>query len=216
MSPLAHLKFDIVKCRAELKEFGKLLNKHKELAEQKQILPFFKKRKHLGALIGSFHTGATNFDRFETEHALFGDFRCDLISGDSQSKSYCIVEFEDAKKNSIFTGTTRRTSFWAKRMEVGFGQIIDWFYMLDDMKNTSKFRDDFGDSDADFLPLLIIGRSRFIKDSDKKRLRWRNMHVSVGSTKVQCMTYDELYKALCTRLSTLSDDENNTFKPLTE
>jgi len=215
MKELLNLDFDVNKCKKELKEFGALLHKHKTLSERKTILPFFKRRKHLGAFIGFHHSGNTKLDRFATEFGFFGNYRCDLISGDSNTKSYCVVEFEDAKPNSIFSKRGRDSSYWANRIEDGFSQIVDWFWTLSDFKKTDNFRDTFGDTEADFIALIVIGRNRFLKrTSDKTRFRWRSKNISVNNIKVTCMTYDELYKAMCERIKALNTDEDNDFEPI--
>jgi hypothetical protein len=38
----------------------------------------------------------------ELEFDIFGDFTCDLANGDSTSKTFFLVEFEDAGPDSLF------------------------------------------------------------------------------------------------------------------
>jgi len=44
------------------------------------------------------------------------------------------------------------------------------------------------------LHLLVIGRSRFITDTEFKRLEWRRKKILVNSNHIRCVTYDQLLK----------------------
>jgi hypothetical protein len=217
MSALLPFTFDKEMCKIELKAFGNLLKMNSELSEQKQILPFFKKSKNLAAFIGFMHSNINKFDRLSSEFSFYGQFTCDLITGDSNSKSFCIVEFEDSREKSVFTKQTRQHPYWSRRYEVGFGQLLDWIWTISDFRNTPSFTDTFGDVNADFIALLIIGRSKFIKEkTDKRRFSWRSRNVSINGVKVTCMTYDELYQAICKRITALDSDEANDFEEIEE
>jgi hypothetical protein len=217
MTKLMPFAFDIKQCKKELKEFGDILRKNVTLSEQKIVLPFFKKSKHLGAFIGFMHSNIGRFDRFASEFSFYGQFSCDLISGDSITKSYCIVEFEDAESKSIFARSARSHPYWSRRYETGFGQLVDWIWTISDFRHTPPFNDTFGSVNADFIALLIIGRNRFIKDAnDKRRFEWRSRNVSVNGIKVTCMTYDELYRAICHKIIALNTDEGIDFERVDE
>jgi hypothetical protein len=82
-----------------------------------------------------------------------------------------------------------------------YGQIIDWFWKLDDFRQTSDFSDQFGDSSAEFSGLLVLGRDAFLSDQEKKRLDWRRKNVVVNSQYIYCCTYDELYRDVFDLLS---------------
>ena len=75
-----------------------------------------------------------------------GSFRTDLVVGDSETHSYCFIEFEDATSSSIFVKRKRVMSQWASGFEHGFSQLVDWFWKIDDLKSTSSCRSTFGDN----------------------------------------------------------------------
>ena len=82
MRGLDFCDIDIKQCLIELEEFENLLRDNKELNERKDILPFFKERQHLSACIGWY--APDNFcNQIKHEFTLFGDFRADLVVGDS-------------------------------------------------------------------------------------------------------------------------------------
>lgn len=195
-------KFNIAQCLVELEEFEHLLRKKEELSESIDILPFFKSRLHLSAFIASYAPSMITFDRIKHEFSLFGDFRADLVVGDSTHHTYCFIEFEDAAKNSIFT--TKRgksTSEWSPRFEHGFSQIVDWFWKIDDCKNTDSARNIFGDSNIEIYGIIVIGRDQFLSPLDKARLKWRLNKVVVDSRKVICITFDQLARDIRDRLN---------------
>ncbi len=109
MKNLNSFKLNLTKCYSELKQFNKLLQQP-ELQESKDILPFFKKNLHLFAFLGSYVPNINRFDLIKHEFTFFGDFRADLVVGDSVTHNYCFIEFEDATPNSIFVKKNRSTS----------------------------------------------------------------------------------------------------------
>src|SRR5687767_12908406 len=100
MKVFHHFAFDLARCAAEVKEFETLLANNDSLKEQKDIVPFFKKRPQLSAFCGAV-TMSINPDRIAWELDLFGDYSCDLAFG-QWGREFCLVEFEDAKHDSIF------------------------------------------------------------------------------------------------------------------
>lgn len=195
-------KFDrfalsLPECRKELAGFKALLDDKASLGERDDILPFFGANRHLAALIGSYNPKINAFDRLAVEFDLFGDFSCDLAIGDSTSHNYCFVEFEDASPKSVFTKKKgKETPEWSARFDHGFGQILDWFCVLDDQRRTPQFRDRFEADVIQYVGLLVIGRRQYLDDSQFRRLRWRSEQVQVGARQVNCITYDELYQTL--------------------
>jgi hypothetical protein len=201
MKGLDSFNLDIKKCLFELEEFEKLLLNNKELKESKDILPFFKQRLHLSAFIGFYVPQIIRFNQIKHEFTFFGDFRADLAVGDSVNNTYCFIEFEDATEDSIFVEKGRSTSDWSPRFEHGFSQIIDWFWKIDDFKNTSLARSIFESENIEFYGILVIGRDNFLSDIDKTRLKWRLNKVLVDSRKVICITFDQLARDMRDRLS---------------
>lgn len=144
------------------------------------------------------------------EYDLFGDFTCDLVIGDSVRKTFCFVEFEDAKKDSIFQKTSgRATPKWSNRFEQGFSQIVDWMYKLADLEKSDAFETRFGTRSIDFMGALIIGRDKYLSASENRRLKWREKFVLINSQRVHCLTFDELLQVLENKLTRLLHSSYN-------
>lgn len=164
-------------------------------------MPFFNARNHLSAFIGSYFSYLSNPDRLAYEYDLFGDFKCDLAIGDSNSGQYCFVEFEDASSTSLFIQKGAKSTLeWSDRFEHGFSQILDWFWKLSDMDGTTEFASRFGLQYVGHEGMLIIGRSNGLELKERKRLKWRRDRVIADSKHVHCVTYDELYQHLDSKL----------------
>jgi Domain of unknown function (DUF4263) len=192
---LEDFKFDFEQCKQEVKEFGELLQSKEELSERSDILPFFKKHLHVSAFVANNVPTMTNYDRIKHEYQLFGDFQADLVVGDSKRHSYCFIEFEDGKQDSIFKSKKKRKSpEWSSKFEHGYSQIIDWFWKLDDMKKTDAARRDFGNSTFSAHGMLVIGRSSNLSRPNKERLQWRSNKVIIDSHSIVCLTFDMLYE----------------------
>ena len=200
MKKFQTIEFDKPTYERELNEFYQLLSNNQILQENKQILPFFKERSILSSRIASIFYEFVNIDKIAYEYELFGDYKCDLVIGDSQNRSYCFVEFEDAQSNSIFTTKqTKYKSEFSYRFEHGFSQIIDWFYRLNQV-SAAQMEERFGASKIDFHGVLVVGRNHFLNDSDNfDRLTWRSNNVIVNSKRIRVITYDTLLELLTDR-----------------
>jgi Domain of unknown function (DUF4263) len=194
---MEEIVFDPARCRTELAAFKKLLGANNELAERKDIQHFFKKRKQLSALIGTYTGGVGPADLIAFEFPFLGDFSADIVLGDKKAGTFCAVEFEDGKLNSIFRKAANKSmTEWSPRFEHGFSQLVDWFFTLDDFKKTDRFARDFGDGHVRFVALLVLGRNAGLSEHDRRRLRWRTEKVRVDSHTVECLTLDDLYNQL--------------------
>jgi hypothetical protein len=206
MTPLEHLAFSKKVAQQEVAQFKQLLDAHSHsaLREREHILPFFRSHRQLAALIGVRNPDIVKPDRITFEFDIFGDYKADLVVGDSQNHQYCFVEFEDAAATSIFKKAARATPDWSQRFEHGFSQIIDWILWLDNQRGTAAYTSRFGVSPIQFVALLVIGRDRFLEEAPlRERLTWRSEQVVVASRKVNCVTYDRLYRELSARLKVL-------------
>jgi hypothetical protein len=202
MKTFSPIKFDPEAARIEVAEFRDLLDSKASLKEREEILPFFRGRPQLSALIGGIGPDVFLPDRLAWELQLFGEYACDLAVGDSASGEFCLVEFEDAAPGSIFTAVKgKSTPEWSRRFERGFGQIIDWFRIIDDLDRTDLLRSKFGVASPYCAGLLVIGRSHDLYPTLRERLAWRSRHVVVRSKRVVCMTFDELYQNLAIKLN---------------
>jgi hypothetical protein len=188
-------------CQKELRRFGRLLGSATSLGEQEVILPFFRKNVHLSALLGCFHPTATRYGCVAYEYPLFGEFTCDLVVGDRVGRTFAFVEFEDASADSVFVKRKgKHRPEWSPRFEHGYSQIVDWFYMLDDMEHTSEFEVRFGRRSIDYFGLLVVGRNDALSEREAKRLHWRQEKTLVNSNKIHCVTFDRLHEFLGSRL----------------
>ena len=106
-----------------------------------------------------------------------------------------MVEFEDGGPDSIFKNQSKRSNpEWNSRFEHGFSQLTDWFFNLDDYKETHSFTKIFGYGHISFTGLLLIGRSAGLDDMKRTRLRWRSDKVLVDSNTIICVTFDDVYE----------------------
>lgn len=201
MKKFLTVEFDLIACRKQLSEFKELLRR-KSLSELDDILPFFREHQQLSLFISSYNPNIIRRDRIAFEYDIFGDFRSDLVLGDSVSHSYCFVEFEDAAANSIFVSKSGRSvPDWSPRLDRGFNQILDWFWKLNDFERTEEFENRFNSRSIDYNGLLVIGRDEYLEPREKKRLNWRRKKLIVNSIiHVQCITFDNLYEDLSARL----------------
>ena len=197
MKEFQPVAFELKQCRLELDGFRRLLAGKVELSEQNDLQPSLKSCRSLVALLGTQIPGISLADRFAFEFDVFGNYTADLVIGNSETGTFCAIEFEDAREGSVLhKAASRAQKEWGRRFEHGFGQLIDWFHAFDDHKNSAEFAKHFGFGHVTFYGALLIGRSAHLTDYDRARLRWRSDRVAVNTHKVYCWTYDELFEAL--------------------
>lgn len=188
-------------CRTELNEFKTMLSTGTKLEERRDILPFFRQRQHLSTYIGAYVTDILYFDRIAYEYELYGDFSVDLVVGDSKRKRYLFVEFETGTNTGMFRKKGKKDTLeWSPAFEHGFSQIVDWFWILDDMRNTGHFRNKFGSNQVRIWAMLVAGRDSILQEREKLRLRWREEKVLINSNSIFCLTYDALCQDLDERM----------------
>lgn len=198
------VKFSPEQCKKELAAFGDLLASKADLHETHDVRPFFHGNPQLAALVGSYNPHILRFDRLATEFKLAGAHACDLVIGDSGTHNYCFVEFEDASPKSIFVKKKgRSTPEWSTRFNHGYSQIIDWYFLLEDLRRTDLWESMFGTHSIQYNALLVIGRRASLTSSDVARVMWRANQVMICSRQVHCVTFDDLYDHLCTKLQVL-------------
>jgi hypothetical protein len=187
----------------ELNELKALLNSQTSLKERAEIAPFFKGRKHLSAALGLTNSGVLLPDRIATELDLFGDFACDVASGDSETNAYTLIEFEDAQQYSVLTKleTGKTMKRWAPRFEHGFSQLVDWAWRLTtEGTSSAAYGRIFGQNSATIHLLLIGGRDADLTEDDLDRLSWRANNMSLGSFRMSCLTFDGVLNTIRRRL----------------
>lgn len=201
MKTFTHFDFNVSQCVIEVIAFKRLLEEHDELYERADILPFFQKNMHLSAFTASYVPSISNYDLLAYEYDLFGDFTADLVVGDSKSNNFLFVEFEDAKKYSVFKKQSgRSTPDWANRVEHGISQVIDWFWKLSDFRQTQDFENRFGTRKIRAHGLVVVGRNADMSSREIERLRWRQESVLCDSKHIEITTFDDLLTDLEFRL----------------
>jgi Domain of unknown function (DUF4263) len=213
MKSFLKFDFDIKQCGLELAELKILLDSKSDLSERLDILPFFDKRRHLSAFIASYSPYMGRFDRLAFEYQLYGDFSCDLVVGDSRKGYYCFIEFENANDRSVFEKKqSRNAPEWGARFDHGFSQLVDWFWKLEDMKQTQDSRNRFEAEELQYFGLLVIGRNKNFERREIIRKQWRVDRVVIDSKKILCVTFDELYSDLYEKFLTYEAIANNLRK----
>ncbi len=197
--------FDPARCRQELDQLRTLLTSKPELSERDDIQPLFKSCPQMAAFIGTAIPGIGPATRLAYEFDVFGDYAADLVIGNWETKTFCAIELEDARPNSVLHKTdSRAMKEWGRRLDHGFGQLIDWFFAFDDHRNSAGFTKHFGYGHVEFFGMLLIGRAADLTDADRVRLRWRSDRVAINTHKIYCRTYDDLSDALNTQWQMLS------------
>jgi len=188
----------------QLEKFEQLLKSRTALSERDVVLPFFKENRQFAACIGLYVAEIAWPDLIAHEFDVFGDFTCDLAVGSSRTGSFLLVEFEDAKKNSLFSkGRNRVAPEWGSRVEKGVSQVVDWFWKLHDMEKTSDYADRFGAANVTINGLVVVGRDQDLEDREVRRLNWRQEHTIIQSKKVTIVTFDDLLSDTRFRLDNL-------------
>ena len=194
--PFIEPVFNLNAFRDELQEFHSLLGSKAKLGER-EIQRFLKPKHQLTSLLGTFSTEIGPADRIGFEFPVFGDFVADVIVGRKERGAYLLIELEDALPNSLFVKVGKKsTREWGRRFEHGFSQLVDWFRLLDDVKNTERFAGDFGRGHVSWEGMLIVGRSDELTDAERGRLKWRANRVTINGHKITCFTYDDVYTDL--------------------
>jgi hypothetical protein len=202
MKEFISISFDLKRCQEELAAFRALLDGKQELEEATDVKPFFETKHQLAALIGPCCSRMRRCDLIAFQYQLFGDFSCDLVVGDSVSKSYGFIEWEDATAGCLFRHQGKKaTPEWATRFEHGLSQVIDWFWKLDEMAHTEEFEERFGSRRASYFGLLVAGRdSHLAHPREQRRWHWRAAKVLVNSLPIRFVTYDQLHADLASEL----------------
>lgn len=206
MKRLEEIAFDYALCRKQVEELRAWLAGKEELSERKDVLPFFRDRPQMAVLFGTFNSQRIALvDRIAWEFDIFGDFACDLAVGEWDRGAYCFVEFEDARKDSIFERQGKKaTREWGRRFEHGISQIIDWVHKLGDRSLSADFLARFGRREISYEAVLVIGRDQHLDEGEKQRLSWRSDNLAINTKKIICMTFDELLSQFSVRLGMLS------------
>jgi len=180
----------------EVEMFRQFL-KQNPSAERGQFLPFFAQHKQLCAIMATFHYKVSTGTHLKMEGDLWSDFKCDLITGNRDVGAFVLVEFEDAKPQSLFHPKRgRKNSFWGTRVEHGFSQVVDWLFRIAREGSSDTLERDFGARQISIMGIVVAGRDRDVSEYDRLRLDWRSDHTAIGGARVAFFTYDDLLRWL--------------------
>jgi Domain of unknown function (DUF4263) len=161
---LAHI-LDRAGARVEVAELRALLLGNPALKEA-ALRAFFGARPHVSAI--------KRVDQLAYEYPLFGDFRCDLAIGDSETRACTFVELEDAGPRSLFVAHGgKATREWSPRFDHGYSQVVDWFHKLQDVTHTATMEARLGKRGIDYTGVLVVGCDQHMRAGERERLRWR-------------------------------------------
>lgn len=204
MKPFEPIELDLTRARIEVAAFAAFLGPtDRELGERDAILPFFRRHPHLASLVHRYNAELDWPTHIKPELELFGDHACDLAVGNAATGQFCFVEFEAATADAVFKRGKKGVAGWSARLEHGFSQVVDWFYTLDDMRATGRFRGQFGTNLVDYTGVLVVGRRGFLNPGEHERLLWRSRNVQVAGRRVTCLTFDDLLDAARERIKYL-------------
>ncbi len=195
MGKLENIILDKSAISTELNAFKAILAASDIIGES-ALLKHFRANRQLSASFGSFVPKIRRDRLLAYEYDVAGVFAADIVVGDKERGHYCMIEFEAANPYAMFKNIARKTPEWGAPFLHAFGQVIDWNTRLDDLKQTSAFRDEFGHKEISFTYLIVAGRSANLGDKEQRRLQWFSDKVVLNSQHVTCMTYDEMVEEL--------------------
>ena len=201
MKRLQKIDIDIRLVESKLKEFKTLLEKNDSIKES-VFLTFFKQCPDLLCIIGEINLRVSRSDLYASELDIFGYFRVDFAVGDSNRGQYLLIELEGADDNIFYQRAQKSKREWHRVFNVGYNQLFDWFWLLEDFEHTKDFQDTFPNFSS-FTGLLIIGRDKYLTNEEKRRIEWRQNKSLFDSNRILLATYDELYEELDNHINAL-------------
>jgi len=195
MSAFASISFNLSKAEIELDAFKKWLSNVGFVGE-KEIVAEITRRQHMACLLASL-LGLNAPDMIKFELTLKGMFRTDLVLGNDATRQFALIEFEDAKSNSIFGKATKQYRYWSPRIEHGFSQIVDWAWVRSDHPNDTVLVAGFGGQINTSSYAVICGRDASLRDdTERKRLAHRRNSMRVEGHPALVLTYDEMVRSM--------------------
>ncbi|MFN3014466.1 Shedu anti-phage system protein SduA domain-containing protein [Vibrio coralliilyticus] len=197
--------FDISQATDGLDKLDTLLSQKPEIGES-ELQNIFEENESLIFLMG------LEFDLvkpaiYNAETSIFRKYRTDFVIASENGEQMSLVEFEEAKLESIFTMNENKRSVrydWSNTFEHGVSQISDWFYMLSRKNGTKDMEDEFGWQESKYKGFVVVGRDAGIGCSERRnRLGWRIANTVINSKHIDFYTFDSLYRALVNQLEVM-------------
>jgi Domain of unknown function (DUF4263) len=191
---------------AELSAFRTFLDTNETFSE-KAVVAELKRSPNLSCLIGHLYFGAPRANVYKFEFPLIGSFVADLVVGNLQAKKFALVEFESGNQFSLFKrGGTLQNRDWSAEFEHGFGQLIDWAWIIDTNRSSQTLLNLFGCDDLSVVYLLVCGRNSLLRDdTERKRHFWRSEKCKIEGATATCLTYDGLFEFFQTTIEAIKN-----------
>jgi hypothetical protein len=199
VSALAPSAFDGVACRVELDALTALLASKASLSEKRDLLPHFRRSPQLVAFIGTLFPNIFPANRYAHELRILGHFAADFLIGNYERKTFCAIELEDARPNSVFQRVRGR----ARPVGPPAGDRV-----RPDRRLVLLVRQPA--TDRRVHRQLRLRADRVLRPRSCRphrsfdRHRARPLVVAINTHKVYCWTYDDLCYTLETNLVSLT------------
>jgi hypothetical protein len=182
------ISFHARRADLELAEFKEWMARRDYFSESEAVAEVAT-RPHMACLLG-WIVGMPPPDLIKFEFAIKGLFRADLAIGNDKARKFVLVEFEDGRENSLFSGGTRKYRFWSRRLEHGFGQVIDWGWAKHSHPGDVAFTNSFGGRVVDDCYIVVCGRNPLPGSLEEERFDFRRSRLRLSGVTVQILTYD--------------------------
>jgi hypothetical protein len=201
MPLLTEITPDFAALVKEIDEFRDFLMTNPR-GERNDFLPFFRQRQQLCAFLATLNYRVQSGTHVKAVLELWGDFVCDLATGNPKSGAFVLVEFEDASPRSLFQPKPRRkNSVWGQRTEQAVSQVNDWLFRLHSEGPSDQMTRDFGARHVNIMGVIVVGRSSDVSHYDRVRLDWRSQNSIIGGSQLSIFTYDDLLEWLDGRIT---------------
>lgn len=202
MSDFDPIAYDLTIAETELLSFKAWFAGQGFLGET-AIVDEIKARPQMACLLGSvLNIPAPDLIAFEL--TMKGIYRTDLVLGNHAARTFGLIEFEPAKKTTLFKKGTKQYRYWGSGLEHGFGQIIDWAWVRDDHPNDTVLENSFGGKIKKSAFAVIAGRDDgIVGPLEQSRFEYRRNLVAIGGHSAQIMTYDDMVRKMDEVLTTV-------------
>lgn len=195
MSQFRPITYSLAKAEAELVSFRAWLDSRDFFGET-DVVAEIRTREQMCCLLAS-NAGFSAPDLIGFELGLKGMFRTDLVFGNDHFRQFTLIEFEDAKRTSIFSGGSKQYRHWSRRLEHGFGQVLDWAWIRTDHPDDTVLTAAFGGRIVESAYIVVCGRdTSLLDDIERKRFEHRRSEVRIEGKPVRLLTYDGMVRAM--------------------
>ncbi len=197
--------FDVAAAKTQLARLSSLFATGSVRKEREQILPEFRASKDLVMAAATFFNFAPSLYAHELQ--LMGTFAADFVVSDNRDgeSTTLLIECEGCGTNAAFKGpkSQKRSRAMGNKMFEGFGQIVDWLRLIEDMKRTNQLTAtlELPPTEAvNYHGLVLVGLDDDLHHAERQRLLWMSSQLHVGRSRVQVMTYSNFFIRLAARL----------------